>query len=180
MDHFNYIVTDADGNRGQADIYIRLSDDAPPFPNPAPETHSESVEGLAAPMAFSGMATLLNFDEEEDPFAGTAPDATAQAGVELPENGELSVTLGELLPPDSAADSLDTLLPVSTPAEDAPEVMDMETLIQTLSQPPSDAADSTDAAAAQANAADLSVAYEPDSASAEQAMAELLIKNING
>ena len=74
LEDFAYTVTDAAGNSAEAHLYIRLSDDAPVFPNTG-----DTEEGVI-PVADAALFDGLNlFSTEETALSGAADPAEAPA-----------------------------------------------------------------------------------------------------
>jgi VCBS repeat-containing protein len=110
LEHFAYTVTDKTGNSSGADLYIRLSDTAPDFPNIA-ATQAESQGGeeeLAGIMSLSAYGNLLGGDDEEAwgdnalsggmPFSGSEDNnAFHSSGYDVGENTDLPAGLSDIL-----------------------------------------------------------------------------------
>lgn len=93
LEDFTYTVTDAAGNSAEAHLYIRLSDDAPVFPNTG-----DTEEGIVTLDTDAGLFAGLNlFSTDEHALYG------ADAPVDVPAAGDGAMDAPSYMPPEVSA-----------------------------------------------------------------------------
>jgi VCBS repeat-containing protein len=94
LEHFTYTVTDTAGNSSEAHIYIRLSEDAPPYPNSgimeeaaSSEESIPDISALGASLgeesdeAGSAAFASQNTDDDSEPLGGLKSNDAPEAGI---------------------------------------------------------------------------------------------------
>ena len=90
LEDFTYTVTDAAGNSAEAHLYIRLSDDAPVFPNTG-----DTEEGIVTLETDAGLFAGLNlFGTDEHALYG------ADDSVDVPAAGDGAMDAPSYMPPE--------------------------------------------------------------------------------